>query len=128
MPLPLIAIGTGIGAGLLGGIASSLLGGGKKGEAAATQTTTYHPYSLYQPSYAQQIQYPDYQFIIDSPGAGQELTKKQAITQQPSMAAPITAIPTGVASPETAGASIMPIILVGGAVVIGYALITKKKR
>jgi len=127
MALPLIAIGTGLGAGLLGGFVSSLLGGGKKGEAAATQTTTYHPYAFYQPSYAQQIQYPDYQFIIDSPGAGQELTKKQAITQQPSIAATITATPTGVLAPETAGASMMPFVLVGGAVVIGYTLLKKKR-
>jgi len=121
--LPFLAAGA-AGAGV-GGLISTLFGGGKKGSAISTQTTTYHPYAFYQPTRSTQIQYPSYQFIIDSPLASQDMTKKQSSVQQPSIAAPITATPTGVSTPETAGSSLMPFVLVGGAVVIGYALISK---
>lgn len=125
MVLPLLPIAAGIGGGLLGGW---LLGGTKKGEAVAQTTTTYHPYAFYQPTISKQIQHPSYQFIVDSPFADQTITKKQEATQMPSIAAPITPTAAGVTEPVTAGASIMPIILVGGAVVIGYALISKPSR
>ena len=125
MVFPLIPIAAGLGGTLLGGVFGSLLGGSKKGEATSQQNTTYHPYAFYQPTTSQQIQYPSYQFIIDSPMASQDMTKKQAATLQPSMSAPISAAPIGSSSPETAGASLMPYVLIGGAVVIGYAIITK---
>ena len=127
MVLPLIPIAAAAGAGVLGGLLGSILSGGKKGTATSTQDTTYHPYAFYQPTSSKQIQYPSYQFIVDSPMADQTITKKQAATQQPSIAAPIAAAPTGVSEPVSAGASLVPIILVGGAVILGYGLITKKK-
>jgi len=120
--LPLLAAG-GLGAGV-GGLIGNILGG-KKGSASSTQTTTYHPYAFYQPTRSTQIQYPSYQFIIDSPLASQDMTKKQSSIQQPSIAAPITSTPTGVMEPATAGSELMPFVLVGGAALIGYALISK---
>ena len=126
MVLPFLPIAAGIGGGLLGG----LLLGGKKGKAATTTTTTYHPYAFYQPTVSKQIQYPSYQFIMDSPFADQAATKKQAVTQTPTIMAPITPTAAGVgaaASPPSAGASLMPFVLVGGAVLIGYTVLTKPK-
>lgn len=124
MVFPFLPVAAGIGGGLLGG----LLLGGKKGKATATATTTYHPYAFYQPTTSKSIQYPSYQFIIDSPFADQTATKKQTTTQQPSISAPIAPSAAGVVEPVTAGASLMPFVLIGGAVVLGYAVLSKPTR
>ena len=120
---PLIA---GAAAGSLGGMLGGLLGGSKKGSSVSNQNTTYYPYAFYQPTTSTQIQYPSYQFIIDSPMSSQDMTKKQSAVQEPAMSAPITAIPTGVSEPQTAGSTLMPFVLIGGAVILGYGLITKQ--
>ena len=119
---PLLA---GAAAGSIGGMLGGLLGGGKKGSSISNQNTTYYPYAFYQPTKSTQIQYPSYQFIIDSPMSSQDMTKKQSAIQQPALSAPVSSTPTGVSSPETAGSSLMPFVLVGGAVLLGYGLITK---
>lgn len=119
---PLLA---GAAAGSIGGMLGGLLGGGKKGSSVSNQNTTYYPYAFYQPTTSNQVQYPSYQFIIDSPLSSQDMTKKQSTVQQPAMSAPITAAPTGVSSPETAGSSLMPFMIVGGIVLLGYGLISK---
>jgi hypothetical protein len=126
MVLPLIPIAVGA-AGLgLGGLLSNLLSGSKKAATVGATTTTYHPYAFYQPSYAKQIQYPDYNIIMESPMSRIDSTKKQTMTQEPSIAAPIT--PTaGAAGTPFDASSLLPIVVVGGAVYIAHGLITKKK-
>jgi hypothetical protein len=124
--IPIVAAAGGLG---LGAMISSFISGGKKTATAGTPTTTIHPYAYYQPTYAKQIQYPDYSFIMDSPFSKIDSTKKQAITQTPSIQAPIT-------QPASAGAgigapfdpsSLLPIVIIGGVVYIAHGLITKKK-
>ena len=124
MVLPFLPILAGVGGGLLGG----LLLGGKKSSISSPTTTTYHPYAFYQPTISKQIQHPSYQFIVDSPFADQTASKKQTATQQPSISAPISPSAAGSVEPQTAAGSLMPFVLVGGAVVIGYAVITKPTR
>ena len=125
MVVPLLPLAVAGVAGGLSGLLGGLLGGGKKASSVSNQNTTYYPYAFYQPTRSTQIQYPSYQFIIDSPMSSQDMTKKQSAVQTPSIAAPITATPTGISQPQTAGSSLMPFVLVGGAVVLGYGLITK---
>ena len=127
MPLPLIPILAGAGGLGVGALISSFLSGGKKAASVGATTTTYHPYAFYQPSYAKQIQYPDYNIIMESPMSRIDSTKKQDMTQQPSLQAPIS--PTagaGVGAPFDVG-SLIPIVVIGGVVYIAHGLITKKK-
>lgn len=127
MVLPLIPIAAAAGGLGLGAMVSSLLSGGKKAATVGDTTPTFHPYAFYQPTYAKQIQYPDYNFIMDSPMSKIDSTKKQAMTQQPSLQVPIS--PTagaGVGAPFDPS-SLLPIVVIGGVAYIAHGLITKKK-
>jgi len=126
MVLPLIPIAVGLGGLGVGSLISSWLSGGKK-EASAITTTTYEPYAFYQPSYAKQIQYPDYNIIMESPMSKIDSTKKQTMTQQPSMSAPISPITGSGDGAAFDMDSLLPIVVIGGVAYIAHGVLTKKK-
>jgi len=134
MVLPLIPIIAGLG-GLSGGLGlAQLLGGGETKKEQA-QTTTYLPYSHYQPSnptikvYAPQIDYPSYQTILDSPFASQSVKKSQESETSPTMEATpswSTAAPAITDTPSTTG-EMTPLAIIAVIGVLGYAVLSKKK-
>jgi len=121
MVLPILPLlGAGIGAAVIGGSAGAMMSG-KKGSLISTE---HAPYEYYAPTKSLQyapittIQYPDYQVMVESPGAEQTLKKTQDITSDPSM--------------ETAGSvqqqfPFIEVALIGGVAYVIVAALSKKK-
>lgn len=134
MALPLLPILGGLSAFSAGGWAGSALSKSKKVSEVTQGSTTYHPYSHYQPvqslqyTHNPQIQYPTYQTMIESP-FGSQTTKKEiesAIT------------PTQTATPQwyqpapsvtqagpSATSEMTPIAIIAVVGLLGYGIITK---
>ena len=118
MVWPLVAAGAiGAGSALLGNI----LGGETKKEA-----TVYHaPYETYAPTTSKtyNVQYPDYQVIMNSPFASQTTKKEQTATttQTP------TVSPVGGSVPAE-GTNWALIAGIAAAGLVGYGLISGRKK
>lgn len=124
MVLPLIPIVAAAGGLGIGALISNFLSGGKKQASVGATTTTYEPYAFYQPSYAKQIQYPNYNIIMESPMSKIGSTKKQSATQEPSLQAPIS--PTAGGGTGFDPSSLLPVVVIGGIIYIAHGLVVKK--
>ena len=147
MAFPVIPVlsgiaGLGAGAGLMGA-----LGGGKKEEVKHAPYEYYAPTTsrVYAPMYAPQVQYSpqfSYQYeggtyIIESPGATSKKEMRLEPTSIPEQrgewALPISVSQAPTHTPQYAegadiGTSLLPLVIVSVIGLIGYGIVTRKKK